>query len=366
MIYRASGRTEIIGNHCDHQNGRVIAAAIDRYIEAEVEPRDDDQVTLVQEEHGRISLSLSDTLIRAEEKETSASLVRGVAAYFTEKGYRLRGFDAKVTSHVPVGSGVSSSAAYEILIGRILTGLSDRGTADPVSLAIAGLYAENHYFGKPSGLMDQMAIANGGMTYIDFADPQKPENIRMDFDVEDYGYKLCLVGTGSSHSDLTDDYASIPHDMRKVAEYFGKRVLREVDRAEFEASIPQIRKKCGDRAVLRAAHFFGENLRVLRLREAVERRDITNYIELVRQSGRSSYELLQNIYPPGAASDQSIALALMLAERALEGEGACRVHGGGFAGTIQAYVPEDRIESFRDVMEDAFGSASCHFVTVSS
>ena len=364
--YRAPGRTEIIGNHCDHQNGRVIAAAIDRYVTAEVEPNNTGRITLRQEGHPLIDIDLSDTLIREEEKDSSPSLVRGIAAYLIERGYHLRGFSGRVVSHVPVGSGVSSSAAYEILIGRILTDLSDEGMADPVTLALAGFHAENHYFGKPSGLMDQMAVANGGLTYIDFADPKRPENVRIDFDVEDYGYRICLVSAGSSHSDLTDEYASIPNDMKRAARCFGKSCLREVDPDEFMSAMAQVRREAGDRAVLRAVHFFDENERVLRLMRAIEERNIEDYLRIVRESGDSSCKLLQNIYPAGASGQQSLAVALMVSEKILGGKGAVRVHGGGFAGTIQAYVPLDMAEEYETGMQRVFGPGCCHFVSVSS
>ena len=364
ITYRAPGRTEIIGNHCDHQNGCVIAAAINLYIEAAVQPSDDGRVLIRQEGHPPVDISLHDTGIRKEECGLSRSLVRGVADYFIREGYRLRGFTANVDSHVPVGSGVSSSAAYEILIGRILTDLSDRGQADPVSLALAGRYAESEYFGKPSGLMDQMAIAAGGLTYMDFADPGHPVSERLDFDVEDFGYRLCLINTGGSHAGLTDQYASIPREMQAVARCFGQDVLRNVRREDFYSELLSVRERAGDRALLRAAHFFDENDRVLQMREAVRERDIDRFLLLVRESGRSSHELLQNICPAGAVTDQSLALGLLAAEKVLDGAGACRVHGGGFAGTIQAYVPRDAEELFKERMELLFGAGSCRFVSV--
>ena len=235
LEYRSTGRTEIIGNHTDHQRGCVIAAAIDRYVTAEVIPGEDGRVTLAQDGFREISFDLSDTQIREEEKGTSASLARGVVAYLKDHGFNLHGFKARVTSQVPPGSGISSSAAYEVLLGRILANLSDQGAADPVTLALAGLFAEKEYYGKPSGMMDQMAIANGGFTYMDFgtSDPEQPEIESLDFNPEDYGYKLCLVRTGGSHADLTHEYAAIPYEMGRVAAYFGERVLRAVKPEDF-------------------------------------------------------------------------------------------------------------------------------------
>lgn len=368
VIYRSPGRTEIIGNHTDHQNGCVIAAAINREICAEVIPIDAPHVTLTQDDHRLIDFDLTDTRMRKEERASSPSLVRGVANYLKERGYHLHGFNAHVTSHVPAGAGISSSAAYEILIGKIMTDLSDEGLADPVTLALAGLYAEKEYYGKPSGLMDQMAVANGGLTFIDFGkgDGEQPLTESLPFDPEEFGYQLCLTNTGGSHSDLTDAYAAIPQEMGQVAAYFGKRYLREVEPDEFFAALTPLRNKVTDRALLRAAHFFGENDRVLQLCTAMKKKDIKEYLQIVRASGRSSYELLQNIYPAGAISDQSIGLALMLSEKVLAGSGASRVHGGGFAGTIQAYVPKDLCDEYKRCMEQVFGEGSCHFVSIVS
>ena len=368
FVYRSTGRTEIIGNHTDHQSGCVIAAAIDRYVTAEVVPGEDDRVTLAQDGFREISFDLTDTRLHEEEKGSSTSLVRGVAAYLKDHGYRLHGFKAHVDSQVPPGSGISSSAAYEVLLGKILTGLSDQGPADPVTLALAGLFAEKEYYGKPSGLMDQMAIANGGFTYMDFgtSDHEHPEIERLDFNPEDYGYKLCLVKTGGSHADLTHESAAIPHEMAGIASYFGQKVLRDVKPEEFYAALPALRSKSGDRAVLRAAHYFDENKRVQELRAAIKRKDMDGYLQIIRASGQSSYELLQNIYPAGAVSDQSMAVALMMSNRILDGAGASRVHGGGFAGTIQAYVPSDLISDYEREMEKVFGEGACHFVSITS
>ena len=368
MRYRSPGRTEIIGNHTDHQSGRVIAAAIDKYIDAEAIPSEDGRVTLTQDDHRLIDIDLSDLKMREEERDSSPSLVRGVAAYLTAHGYHLHGFKAHVTSRVPAGAGMSSSAAYEVLIARILTDLSDEGLADPVTLALAGLYAEKEYYGKPSGLMDQMAVANGGLTYMDFGagDSEHPLIESLTFDPEEFGYRLCLINTGESHSDLTDEYAAIPYEMGQVAAHFGKACLREVEEEAFFAEIPALKKKVGDRALLRAAHFFGENARVLDLYRAVKEKDMDCYLRVIRASARSSYELLQNINPAGAIGNQSMGLALMLSDKLLGGSGASRVHGGGFAGTIQAYVPDELCAVYKEKMEEVFGEGACHFVSVSS
>ena len=376
-IYSAPGRTEIAGNHCDHQKGRVIAAAVDMDITAVVAPREDTLVSLCSDVGGFVTVDLADTQIHEEEKGTAAALIRGVAAWFAERGYALSGFSADVTSRVPTGAGVSSSAAFEVLAGTILTDLSDRGTAPAPVIAIAGQYAENVYFGKPSGLMDQMACALDGATYMDFArhaqpvfsDTQAagteiPYTEKVALDPRAHGYALFLVNTGGSHADLTDAYAAIPNEMRAVAASFGKGLLSEVDAAAFYEAAPSLKKTIGERPVLRAQHYYEEVARVDQMRDALRLDDFTLFLSLVNASGRSSERLLQNIVPDGASGEQPLAAALMLSEKLLAGKGAWRVHGGGFAGTIQAYVPLEKTEEFRAGTERAFGSGCCMEINI--
>ncbi len=362
--FSAPGRTEVGGNHTDHNHGRVLAAAVDLDVIASVRPTEDNVIRLQSVGHSMDTVDLSDLAPQETEREHSASLIRGVAARLSELGYRVGGFHAVTTSRVLKGSGLSSSAAFEILVATILSHLYNGGKVDPVTAAQVSKYAENVFFGKPSGLLDQMAASMGGFTAMDFADPAAPKVERIDFDLEKNGYALCVVDTGGSHSDLTGEYAAIPAEMRKVASFFGKEFLRDVDEEAFYANLPAVRKAAGDRAVLRAIHFFDDDRLAVREAEALRNGDFESFLRLVTASGLSSQTHLQNVFSAANPAEQGIVLALALIERELDGRGAYRVHGGGFAGTVQAYVPLARLDAFKKTLEAVFGEGSCHVLHV--
>ena len=365
-IYRfsAPGRTEISGNHTDHQHGCVLAAAVNMQTTAEVTLRDDDCIRVASEGYAPVEIRLDDLSIHEDEKNTTAAIVRGVAAAFRQRGCELRGFDASVRSTVLPGSGLSSSAAFEVLIGTILNELFFDRKLTAVEIAQIGQYAENVYFGKPCGLMDQTASSVGNIITIDFADPEHPAVERLDFDFASCGYSLCILDSGADHAELTDEYAAIPREMKQVAAVFGKNVLREVEESEFYARIAEARKACGDRAVLRAIHFFEENRRVLLQVRALQNDNFNAFLHYVTESGRSSQLYLQNVTPLGASAHQDMAFTLALAEKLLDGHGACRVHGGGFAGTALAFVPKERLQQFREGFEAVMGEGSCHVLAI--
>ena len=362
-LISAPGRTEILGNHTDHNNGRVMAAAVNLDTLAAVTPRDDMLVHIQSEGFPTLDLDLSDLEIREDEKGTSAALVRGVARRMKDLGYLIGGFDADITSNVLAGSGLSSSAAYEVLICAIMDKLFNGAVIDAPARAKIGQYAENVYFGKPSGLMDQMASSVGGLVFIDFKNLPDDAEIRpLSLDLAKYGYDMVIVNTRGSHDDLTDEYASIRKEMNDVAAFFGEKVLRRVRSDEFMLHIGEIRRQCSDRACLRAAHFFNENERVRQMEKAVRNEDIPAFLSLVNKSGESSRTLLQNIHVPGTS--QPISLALMMAQNTLQGEGAVRVHGGGFAGTTLNIVPTGKLDPFVRAMESIFGSGCCHVLSI--
>ncbi len=366
QIYRfsAPGRTEISGNHTDHQHGCVLAAAVSLESVAEVTLRADSIIRVASEGYAPVAIDLGDLSIHESEKNTTAALVRGVAAAFAQRGCQLQGFDASVRSTVLPGSGLSSSAAFEVLIGTILNELFFEKKLSAVEIAQIGQYAENVYFGKPCGLMDQTASSVGGLVFIDFADPTKPIVERVEFDFAHCGYTLCILDSGADHADLTDEYAAIPAEMRAVASQLGVEVLRDADEAAFYTKLGTIRKQTGDRAALRAMHFFDENRRVQQQVQAIRRGDFEAFLQGVRDSGRSSWMLLQNVIPFGAKAHQQMALALAACEKQLGGRGACRVHGGGFAGTILAFVPDAELAQFRTAMESVLGAGSCHVLQI--
>lgn len=364
VLCSAPGRTEICGNHTDHQHGRVLAGAVDLDFLACAAPNGLNRIRFQSEGWPMVEISLDELLPRTDERESTAALVRGMAGLVKERGYEVAGFDAYAVSEVLPGSGLSSSAACEVLLGVIENCLFCSGELDAVTIAQLGQRAENVYFGKPSGLMDQTASSVGGAVAIDFADPAEPVVRSVAVDLESLGYALCIIDSGASHAALTGEYASIPEEMGAVAAYFGRKVLREVDEAELLRALPELRRAAGDRAVLRAMHFFADDRRSAEEADALERGDIDAFLALVRESGRSSWELLQNITPTGAAKEQAMAVALAVAERALAGRGACRVHGGGFAGTIQAFVPLDVLESFSAEVEAALGQGSCRALSI--
>ena len=369
FIFTAPGRTELAGNHTDHQRGRVIAAAVNLEIAAAVSRNSEGVIRIYSDERPLCMIKLDNLEVRPEEKNTSEALLRGMAAGFKADGVEPSGFDARMVSQVPAGSGLSSSAAFEIMIGTIFNHLGMRGDKlplDPVRIAQIGQYAENVYFGKGSGLMDQMACSVGGIIGIDFKDPKKPAVETVNLDFENFGYKLCIIDTGAGHDDLSDEYTAVPNEMRSVAAYFGKEVLREVERSEFDTNIAALRRRCGDRAVLRAMHFFDENERVVKQLAALRSGDIKRFLKYVSESGISSWTMLQNIVPPGRRESQEVALSLAVASRLLGGEGAVRVHGGGFAGTIQAFVPLAMVKDFTAGMEAVLGEGCCHVLSIRS
>ena len=360
----APGRTEICGNHTDHQHGRVLAGAVDVDFLACAAPNGLGRIRFQSEGWPLVEIGLDELIPKTAERESTAALVRGMAGLVKERGFDVSGFDVYAASEVLPGSGLSSSAACEVLLGVIENRLFCGDALDAVTIAQLGQRAENVYFGKPSGLMDQTASSVGGAVAIDFADPASPIVRSVKVDLEALGYALCIIDSGASHAALTGEYASIPEEMGAVAEFFDKKALREVDEASLLRALPELRKSAGDRAVLRALHFFADDRRAAEEADALERGDMDAFLALVRESGRSSWELLQNITPTGASREQAMAVALTVAGRALGGRGACRVHGGGFAGTIQAFVPLDMLEGFQREVEAVLGKGSCKALSI--
>ena len=360
-LYSVAGRSELSGNHTDHNCGCVVAASIDLDIIAVASKRDDNVIAIKSEGFPEDVVDFSKYNAPVESKfGSSESIIAGMVQGFIKDGYAVGGFDAYTTSNVLKGSGLSSSAAFEDMVGNILSHMYNDGKVDNVEIAKLAQYAENVFFGKPCGLMDQVACAVGGIVAIDFKDPKAPIINKVDFDISAAGYNLCIVNTGGNHADLTDDYASVPAEMKSVAAFFGKSVLREVDEDEFFASIAALRESVGDRAVLRALHFFGENKRVAAQREALNASDLDAYFVEVLASGKSSFCYLQNVYTTKNLKEQGLSLALCLADGYLAGKKAAyRVHGGGFAGTIQAYVPMEDVDGFRALMDGVFGEGKC-------
>ena len=360
-FYSVAGRSELSGNHTDHNHGCVIAASINLDIIAVAAPREDSVIRIKSEGFPEDVVDLTAfTAPQKERFERSDALIAGMAAGFRKEGFAVGGFDAYTTSNVLKGSGISSSAAFEDMVGNILNFLYNDGKISNVEIAKIAQYAENVFFGKPCGLMDQVACAVGGIVAIDFADPKQPIIEQIDFDMSGAGYNLCIVNTGGNHADLTGDYASVPAEMKSVAAYFGKPVLREVEEEKVLSSIAELREKTNDRAVMRALHFYAENRRVAAQKAALKAGDLNAFFELVIASGRSSFCYLQNVFTTQNPSEQGLSLALCLAERTLAGKKAAwRVHGGGFAGTIQAFVPNDTVETFRATMDAAFGTGAC-------
>ena len=360
-LYSVAGRSELSGNHTDHNHGCVIAASIDLDIIAVARKRDDAVIRVKSEGFPEDVVDTAVYTAPVESKfGTSESIIAGMAAGFTKDGYAIGGFDAYTTSNVLKGSGLSSSAAFEDMIGNILSHIYNDGKVDNVEIAKLAQYSENIFFGKPCGLMDQVACAVGGIVAIDFADPKAPVIDKIDFDLSAKGYNLCIVNTGGNHADLTDDYASIPAEMKSVAAHFGKAVLRDVDRDTLIKEIPALRQKVGDRAILRALHFLGENERVANQKEALLGGNLDAFFENVIASGKSSFGYLQNVYTTKNLTEQGLSLALCLAESYLCGKSAAwRVHGGGFAGTIQSFVPTCDVEGYRALMDSVFGDGKC-------
>lgn len=365
-LLSAPGRTELGGNHTDHQRGCVLAAAVDLDILAAAAVTDSGVIRVLSQGYPMTEVSLRELTPQEGEKNTSAALIRGVASRMQELGCDLagKGLDVYMTSTVPKGSGLSSSAAYEVLIGTMLNELFWEGRCTAVELAQIGQYAENVFFGKPCGLMDQMASSVGGVVSIDFADTACPVVEKLDVDLHAYGYALCILDSSAGHEDLTGEYSAITDELRAVCRVFGKEVLREVPEEAFLAELPQVRKAAGDRAANRAFHVYGENRRVLEEVQALRQGDFDKFLALVRESGRSSAMYLQNIIPTGSTAAQELMVTIALCERMLEGRGAVRVHGGGFGGTAQAFVPLDMLDGFRDRVEASLGRGCCHVVRI--
>ena len=362
-IYSAAGRSEISGNHTDHQHGCVLAGSIN--LDAiGVVARQDDVINVVSDSFNIKPIYLNDLDKKDEEEGTSEGLIRGTLARFKELGLHIGGFEAYMTSEVLQGSGLSSSAAFEVMIGTVLSGLYNDMTVSPVLIAQIGQYTENVYFGKPCGLMDQCASSVGALIHIDFKDNDHPVVEKVDVDFSSFHHSLCIVDVHASHADLTDDYAAIPTEMKEVAHFFGKEFLREVSEEEFKAHIPELREKMSDRCVIRALHFFKEDARVEKAVSALKNNDFDTFKSVIKSSGDSSYKYLQNIYSNHDETNQAVSIALGLSEDILGNKGVCRVHGGGFAGTIQAFVENDFVPEYKKEIEKLFGEGSCHVLKV--
>lgn len=362
--FSTGGRTEIIGNHTDHQHGITMGGSVNLDVIAAACPTEQSVIRVISPGYPDCVVELDDLSPRPEEQGGSQALIRGVASRLKESGYRTGGLTAVTHSRIPGGSGLSSSAAFELLIAEMLNAFYNDGVIDLITAAKTAQYAENVYFGKPCGLLDQIACAHAGLSYMDFENPAEPVVESISLDLSAAGYDLCILNTRSSHGDLTDDYAAVTREMGSVSAYFGKQYLREVSPQEFYAALPALRKEVTDRAVLRACHFFAEEERVEALRRAANAGDTETYLKTVLASGASSYQYLQNVYSPRDPARQAVSLALCLSERILQGRGAFRVHGGGFAGTVQAVVPHDLLEAYRTETERVFGKGSCHVVSL--
>ena len=363
-LFSAPGRTEVGGNHTDHNHGKVLAASVDLDTVAAAAKRDDSVIVEKSFNFDALEVDISDLNIHTEEFGKSSGLIRGMCAGFVEYGYKIGGFNAASMSRVLSGSGLSSSAAYEVLIGTILNHLYNDGKVSAVDIAKIAQFAENKYFGKPCGLMDQMASSVGSFITIDFKDPSEPIIKKVNFDFASCGHALCIIDTGRDHADLTDDYAAVRGEMEQAVEVFGKKVLRDVDETEFMRNISLVREKVNDRAVLRAMHFYAENKRAEAEVKALESGDFDAFKELVTESGRSSYMYNQNVFTTKDVAHQGVSLALAMCEYLLKGKGAWRVHGGGFAGTVQAFVPVDMLDDFCEKIEEVFSKGSCHVLSI--
>ena len=362
--FSAPGRTEIGGNHTDHQRGRVLAGAVNLDTVAAVKLNGTDTIRIQSKGYPLCVVELSQLTPVESEINTTPALVRGVAARFAQMGCQVKGFDAYCESTVLPGSGLSSSAAFEVLVGTIVNHLFWEGKATQPEVAQIGQYAENVFFGKPCGLMDQMASSVGNLVTIDFFDKEKPVIEPVDFDFAACGHALCIIDSGADHADLTDEYAAVPGEMKAVAAHLGKEVLTQIDEKDFYNAIPELRKACGDRAVLRAIHFYQENARVPHQVAALREGNFDQFLSLVKQSGHSSYMYLQNVIPAGYKQHQDVAVALALCEHYLAGRGAYRVHGGGFAGTVQAFVPYDMLDAFVAGVDGVLGAGACHVLSI--
>ncbi len=363
-IFSAPGRTEVSGNHTDHQHGSVLAGSVDLDVIAIVSLNDDGVIRIKSEGYDMDTVSVNELDRKDGETGQAISLIRGVCSKFAQMGCKLQGFNAYTTSNVLKGSGLSSSAAFEVLIGNILNGLFAENKVSPIEIAKIGQFAEREYFGKPCGLLDQMASSLGGFTYADFHNPENPITESIDLDINNFGYSLCVVDTGGNHANLTDDYAGITVECGKISQALGVSYLRDADTDEFYDKIAALRESCGDRAVLRAFHFFNEQERVENQKTALKSGDFEGFLSLVNASGQSSFDYLQNLYSVSNVSEQGLALGIAFTKRFLNGKGACRVHGGGFAGTIQCYIPTDLVAEYKTYIEKIFGNGSCHILSI--
>lgn len=362
-IYSAPGRSEVGGNHTDHQHGCVLAASINLDAIAIVKPQDNN-IKVVSDNFDIKEIALDDLEKKDNEEGTSEALVRGVVYRLKELGYKVGGFKAYITSDVLVGAGLSSSAAFETIIGTIISGLYNDMKIDSVEIGKVGQYAENVFFGKPCGLMDQCACSVGSLIAIDFNNPEAPIVNKVEVDFSEFKHSLCIVDTKGDHTDLTNEYAAVPQEMKEVAKAMGKEFLRDVDEKEFYENIADIRTKCNDRAVLRAIHFFNENKRPGVLVDSLNNRDFDTFKKVIQESGNSSYKYLQNVFAASDPEHQAVSVALCMSEMILGDHGVCRVHGGGFAGTIQAFVEDEYVATYKEAIEKVFGEGSCHVLKV--
>ena len=362
--FSAPGRTELSGNHTDHQHGCVLAGAVNLDTVAAVRINGTNKIRIQSKGYPMCEVSLDQLTPVESEINSTPALVRGVAARFAEFGCKVKGFDAYCESTVLPGSGLSSSAAYEVLIGTIINGLFFDKKLSAIEIAQVGQYAENVFFGKPCGLMDQMASSVGGMVFIDFKNPQAPVVEKIDFDFASAEHALCIIDTGADHADLTDEYAAVPGELKALCQILGEGELRSIPKMDFYSNIQRVREEVGDRAVLRAIHVYDENQRVKLQKKALQAGDFNAFLSYVTESGLSSWRYLQNVIPAGRKEKQEVAFALTIAEKLLNGRGACRVHGGGFAGTIQAFVPNDLLEEFKSGMESVLGEGSCYVLSI--
>lgn len=358
-IFSAPGRTEVGGNHTDHQHGSVLAGGVNLDVIAIVSENDDDTIRIKSQGYDMDTVKVAELEKNEKEIGKAISLIRGVCHKFEKLGYKLSGFNAYTTSNVLKGSGLSSSAAFEVLIGNIVNGLFADNSVSPIEIAKIGQFAEREYFGKPCGLLDQMASSLGGFTYADFNNPADPITEKIDLDIKKYGYTLCVVDTGGNHADLTQDYADITIECKQISNALGVEFLRDANTDKFYSSLSTLRKEFGERAVLRAIHFFNEQERVLKQRDCLKSGKFEEFLAFVNESGQSSYDYLQNLYSITAVKEQGLALAIALTKQFLNGKGACRVHGGGFAGTIQCYIPTERLSEYKQMIEAVFGETSC-------
>ncbi len=363
-IFSAPGRTEVGGNHTDHQHGCVVAGGVDMDVIAIVALNNDNTIRVKSRGYDMDVVENYDFEKKENEIGRASSLIRGVCQKFSELGAKIQGFNAYTTSNVLKGSGLSSSAAFEVLLGNIVNGLFFDKKADAIEIAKIGQFAEREYFGKPCGLLDQMASSVGGFTYADFNDPSNPITEKINLDIKEYGYTLCVVDTGGNHANLTQDYADITIECKQISNALGVEFLRDADTKKFYSSLAQLRKEFGERAVLRAFHFFNEQERVLKQRKALLDGDFKAFLKLVNESGQSSFDYLQNLYSTTAVKEQGLSLAIALTKQFLGDDGACRVHGGGFAGTIQCYIPSDRLIAYKQMIEEVYGDDTCSVLLI--